>query len=136
MPSVLSWRFLTQSVPFTKKYFFLNFPHPPCYTAFRDNEGQFFVCRPEGRKDDGMTEEYALYDENGTFVARRRVLYRLKLLMESGKTYTVRGDSSGLELKVTTETPSQDWRSFEDRVLEDMDAFEDFVDSLIEYDSV
>ena len=83
-----------------------------------------------------MTEEYALYDENGTFVARRRVLYRLKLLMESGKTYTVRGDSSGLELKVTTETPSQDWRSFEDRVLEDMDAFEDFVDSFIEYDSV
>ena len=83
-----------------------------------------------------MTEEYALYDENSTFVARRRVLYRLKLLMESGKTYTVRGDSSGLELKVTTETPSQDWRSFEDRVLEDMDAFEDFVDSLIEYDSV
>ena len=59
-----------------------------------------------------------------------------QLLMESGKTYTVRGDSSGLELKVTTETPSQDWRSFEDRVLEDMDAFEDFVDSLIEYDSV
>ena len=83
-----------------------------------------------------MTEEYALYDENGTFVARRRVLYRLKLLMESGKSYTVRGTASGLELKVTTETPPQDWRSFEDRVLEDMDAFEDFVDSLIEYDSV
>ena len=83
-----------------------------------------------------MTEEYALYDETGTFIASRRVLYRLKLLMESGKSYMVRGTYSGLELKVTKETPSQDWRSFEDRVLEDMDAFEDFVDSLIEYDSV
>jgi len=83
-----------------------------------------------------MREEYALYDENGTIIARRQILYRLKLLMESGKTYTVRGDGSGLELKVTTETPLQDWRSFEDRVLEDMDAFDDFVNSLIEYDSV
>lgn len=83
-----------------------------------------------------MTEEYALYDENNTFIARRRILYRLKLLMESGKSYTVRGAASGLELKVTTETPPQDWRNFEDRVLEEMDAVADFIDSLIDYDYV
>ena len=83
-----------------------------------------------------MTEEYALYDENNTFIARRQILYRLKLLMESGKPYTVRGQYSGLELKVTKETPSQDWRSFEDRVLEEMDAVADFIDSLIDYDYV
>ena len=83
-----------------------------------------------------MREEYALYDENKALVARRRILYRLRLLMESGKTYTVHGDCSGLELKVTTETPSEDWRSFEDRVLEEMDALEDFIDSLVDYDYV
>ena len=83
-----------------------------------------------------MTEEYALYDETGTFIASRRVLYRLKLLMESGKSYMVRGTYSGLELKVTKETPSQDWRSFEDRVLEEMDALSDYINSLVDYDYV
>ena len=83
-----------------------------------------------------MTEEYALYDGNNTLIARRRVLYRLKLLMESGKAYTVRGQYSGLELKVTKETPSQDWRSFEDRVLEEMDALSDYINSLVDYDYV
>ena len=83
-----------------------------------------------------MREEYALYDENNALITRRRILYRLKLLMESGKTYTVRGAASGLELKVTTETPSEDWRSFEDRVLEEMDALADFIDSLVDYDYV
>ena len=83
-----------------------------------------------------MTEEYALYDENNTFIARRQILYRLKLLMQSGKSYTVRGTASGLELKVTTETPSQDWRRFEDRVLEEMDALADYIDSLVDYDYV
>ena len=81
-----------------------------------------------------MTEEYALYDENNAFIARRRVLYRLKLLMGSGRTYTVRGTYSGLELKVTAETPSQDWRRFEDRVLNEMDAFRELADSLVDYD--
>ena len=83
-----------------------------------------------------MTEEYALYDEKNTLVARRRVLYRLKLLMESGRTYTVRSTYSGLELKVTTETPSQDWRSFEERVLDEMDALSDYINSLVDYDYV
>ncbi len=83
-----------------------------------------------------MTEEYALYDENNTFIARRQILYRLKLLMQSGKSYTVRGAASGLELKVTTETPSQDWRRFEDSVLEEMDALSDYMDSLVDYNYV
>ena len=83
-----------------------------------------------------MTEEYDLYDENDTFIARRRILYRLKLLTESGKSYTVRGTVSGLELKVTPETSSQDWRSFEDRILEEMDALADCVDSPVDADSV
>ena len=81
-----------------------------------------------------MTEEYALYDGNNTLIARRRVLYRLKLLMESGKAYTVHGTYSGLELKVTKETPSQDWRSFEERVLDEMDALSDYINSLVDYD--
>ena len=81
-----------------------------------------------------MTEEYALYDEAGTFIASRRVLYRLKLLMESGKSYTVRGVASGLELKVTTETPSQVWCDFEDKALEEMDALSDYINALIDDD--
>ena len=83
-----------------------------------------------------MTEEYALYDENNTFISRRQILYRLKLLMESGKAYMVRGQYSGLELKVTTETPSQDWRCFEARVLEEMDALSDYINALIDNDYV
>ena len=81
-----------------------------------------------------MTEEYALYDENNTFIARRQILYRLKLLMQSGKSYTVRGTASGLELKVTTETSPQDWRGFEVRVLEEMDALSDYINALIDND--
>ncbi len=83
-----------------------------------------------------MTEEYALYDEKGTPVASRRVLYRLKLLMESGKSYTVRGASSGLEMQVTTETSSQIWRDFEDSAMEEMDALSDYIDSLVDCDYV
>ena len=56
--------------------------------------------------------------------------------MESGKTYMVRGQYSGLELKVTTETPSQDWRCFEARVLEEMDALSDYINVLIDNDYV
>jgi hypothetical protein len=83
-----------------------------------------------------MTEEYALYDESNALIAKNKILYRLKLSMESGKSYTVRGQYSGLELKVTKETPSQDWRSFEDRVLEEMDALSDYINSLVDYDYV
>ena len=81
-----------------------------------------------------MTEEYGLYDGSNTLVAKNKILYRLKLLMESEKSYTVRGTYSGLELKVTKETPSQDWRSFEDRVLDEMDALSDYINSLVDYD--
>jgi hypothetical protein len=83
-----------------------------------------------------MTEEYALYDESNTFVAKNKVLYRLKLPMESGKSYMVRGRYSGLELKVTTETSPQDWRGFEARVLEEMDALSDYINALIDNDYV
>ena len=81
-----------------------------------------------------MREEYALYDENDTFVARRQVLYRLKLLMASGRSYTVRATNSGLELKVTEETASQEWRQFEDSVLENMDALDDYIGSMVDGD--
>ena len=83
-----------------------------------------------------MTEEYALYDDTGTFIASRRVLYRLKLLMESGKSYMVRGTYSGLELKVGPETTSQDWRRFEVGALEEMDALSDYIGSLVDEDTV
>lgn len=71
-----------------------------------------------------MQEQFVLLDENGAMLARRRIVHHLKpaaaQMTAEGKRCTVRGEWSGLELKVTPETTQEDWRTFEDKVLEEM----------------
>lgn len=77
-----------------------------------------------------MREEFVLKDESGEVLARRRIVYHLKpmaaVLTAAGKACTVRGEWSGLEMEITPETTQKDWRSFDDRVLEEMDACSDY----------
>lgn len=81
-----------------------------------------------------MQEEYVLTNDTGNVLARRKIVYHLKpmaaALTAEGKTCTVRGEWSGLELKITPETTQEDWRTFNDRVLEEMDAWSDYFASL------
>lgn len=77
-----------------------------------------------------MQEQFVLKDESGNVLARRKIVYHLKpmaaALTTEGKTCTVRGEWSGLELKITPETTQSDWRTFNDKVLEEMDAWSDW----------
>ena len=81
-----------------------------------------------------MQEEYVLTNDTGNVLARRKIVYHLKpmvaALTAEGKTCTVRGEWTGLELKITPETTQEDWRTFNDRVLEEMDAWSDYFASL------
>ena len=83
-----------------------------------------------------MQEWFLLLDENGAVVARRRIVHHLKPAAEAltaeGKVCAVRGECSGLELKVTAETTQEDWRVFDDRILDEMDAWTDYFSCLDE----
>ena len=63
-----------------------------------------------------MQEEFVLKDDTGTVLDRRRIIYHLKpmaaALTAEGKTGTIRGEWSGLELKITPETTQAVWRNF------------------------
>ena len=76
-----------------------------------------------------MQEQFVLLDENGAVLARRRIVHHLKpltaALTAESKVCSVRGEWSGLELKITPETTQEDWRTFEEKVLEEMDAWSD-----------
>jgi len=81
-----------------------------------------------------MREQFVLLDENGAVVTRRRIVHHLKPAAEAqtaeGKACSVRGEWSGLELRVTAETTQADWRRFDDLVLEEMDAWSDYFSCL------
>ena len=77
-----------------------------------------------------MREQFLLLDANGAVLARRRIVHHLKSMAEertaAGEVCTVRGEWSGLELRITPETTQEEWRNFNDRVLEEMEAWSDY----------